>query len=128
MASRPGRARLLRLQQLQPLDFDRQAVVAWRGAVVTIRFRIEQPGTGTPGSGKFVPWTGSRAQRFNFGPLQYMQRPDTRYQGGYFAHYEENKELDIYSSFMFTDDHTVEQLAPSGLFLGSGASARRLTR
>jgi iron complex outermembrane recepter protein len=79
-----------------------------------------QQGTGKPGSGKFVPFVGGTAQTFNFGPLQYLQRPDTRYQGGFFAHYQENKELDIYSSFMFTDDRTVEQLAPSGMFLGSG--------
>jgi len=79
-----------------------------------------ETGTGKAGSGKFVPFVGGSAQTFNFGPLQYLQRPDTRYQGGFFAHYQENKELDIYSSFMFTDDRTVEQLAPSGLFLGSG--------
>jgi len=80
-----------------------------------------QTGTGKPGSGQFIPYTGTAAEHFNFGPLQYLQRPDTRYTGGFFAHYQENKELDVYSSFMFTDDHTVEQLAPGGLFLGSGA-------
>jgi outer membrane receptor protein involved in Fe transport len=77
-------------------------------------------GTGKPGSGFFTPFTGAANQVFNFGPIQYLQRPDTRYIGGFFAHYQENKELDVYSSFMFTDDHTVEQLGPSGLFLGSG--------
>ena len=79
-----------------------------------------ETGTGKPGSGQFIPYTGTPAEHFNFGPLQYLQRPDTRYTGGFFAHYQENKELDVYSSFMFTDDHTVEQLAPGGLFLGSG--------
>jgi outer membrane receptor protein involved in Fe transport len=79
-----------------------------------------ETGTGKPGTGKFVPFVGGVAQSFNFGPLQYLQRPDTRYQGGFFGHYQENKQLDIYTSFMFTDDRTVEQLAPSGLFLGSG--------
>jgi outer membrane receptor protein involved in Fe transport len=55
-----------------------------------------QNGTGKPGSGKFVPFCDSCSnQHFNFGPLQYLQRPDTRYQGGFFAHYQENKELDI---------------------------------
>jgi len=89
-------------------------------AYAGVPYDFYQTGTGKPGSGAFTPWTGAANQRFNFGPLQYLQRPDTRYQGGFFAHYQENKELDIYSSFMFTDDHTVEQLAPSGLFLGSG--------
>jgi outer membrane receptor protein involved in Fe transport len=83
-------------------------------------YDLFQTGNGQPGSGMFVPHVGGSAQSFNFGPLQYLQRPDTRYQGGFFAHYQENKELDVYSSFMFTDDHTVEELAPSGLFLGSG--------
>ena len=74
-----------------------------------------------PGSqGTFVPFTGAPDQRFNYGALNYLQRPDTRYTGGFFAHYQENKELDVYSSFMFADDHTVAQVAPSGIFLGSG--------
>src|SRR5579862_9356634 len=79
-----------------------------------------QQGTGQRGSGHFVPYTGAPVQKFNYGALNYLQRPDTRYTGGFFAHYQENKQLDIYSSFMFADDHTVAQIAPSGLFLGSG--------
>jgi iron complex outermembrane recepter protein len=80
-----------------------------------------ETGTGKPGSGTFVPHTGANNQAFNFGALNYLQRPDTRYQGGFYAHYEVNKELDVYSSFMFTEDHTLAQIAPSGLFLGTGA-------
>jgi len=71
-------------------------------------------------TGNFVPYTGSPEQHFNYGALNYFQRPDTRYTGGFFAHYEENKELDIYSSFMFSDDYTVAQIAQSGFFLASG--------
>jgi outer membrane receptor protein involved in Fe transport len=80
-----------------------------------------EQGTGHAGSGTFVPYAGTNNQKFNYGALNYLQRPDTRYQGGFFAHYEVNKELDVYSSFMFTDDHTLAQIAPSGLFLGTGA-------
>jgi outer membrane receptor protein involved in Fe transport len=79
-----------------------------------------EQGNGKPGSGTFVPYTGAPDQHFNYGALNYLQRPDTRYTGGFFAHYQENKQLDIYSSFMFSDDHTVAQIAPSGIFLGSG--------
>ena len=79
-----------------------------------------EQGTGKPGSGQYVPYTGAPSQHFNYGALNYLQRPDTRYTGGFYAHYQENKELDVYSSFMFADDHTVAQIAPSGLFLGSG--------
>ncbi len=62
-------------------------------------------------NGNFVPYTGAPDQHFNYGALNYLQRPDTRYTGGFFAHYQENKELDIYSSFMFADDRTVAQIA-----------------
>jgi outer membrane receptor protein involved in Fe transport len=79
-----------------------------------------EEGTGKAGSGHYVPYTGAPNQAYNYGSLNYLQRPDQRYTGGFYAHYEENKELDIYSSFMFADDHTVAQIAPSGLFLGSG--------
>jgi outer membrane receptor protein involved in Fe transport len=81
-----------------------------------------ETGTGAAGSGQFVPYTGAPSQKFNYGALNYLQRPDTRYTGGYFAHYDLNKELTVYSSFMFADDHTVAQIAPSGLFLGSGTA------
>lgn len=57
---------------------------------------------------------------FNYAPYNYLQRPDQRYNGGAYGHYEVNKMLDIYTSIMFTDDHTVAQIAPSGLFAGSG--------
>jgi len=77
-------------------------------------------GNGTAGSGTFIPYTGTPAQHFNYGALNYLQRPDTRYSGGFFAHYEVNKQLDVYSNFMFSDDHTLAQIAPSGLFIGSG--------
>ncbi len=79
-----------------------------------------ETGTGKPGSGTFVPYVHAPNQLFNYGALNYFQRPDTRYTGGFFAHYQENKQLDVYSSFMFSDDHTVAQIAQSGLFLGSG--------
>jgi outer membrane receptor protein involved in Fe transport len=79
-----------------------------------------ETGNGKAGSGAFVPYTDAANQHFNYGGLNYLQRPDTRYTGGFFARYEVNKQLDIYSSFMFTDDHTIAQIAPSGIFLGSG--------
>jgi outer membrane receptor protein involved in Fe transport len=79
-----------------------------------------ETGTGKAGSGAFVPYTGATSQKYNYGAVNYLQRPDTRYIGGFTGHYEVNKELDIYSDFMFSDDHTLAQIAPSGLFLGTG--------
>jgi outer membrane receptor protein involved in Fe transport len=70
--------------------------------------------------GALVPFTGASTQYFNYGPYNSIQRPDTRYTGGFFAHYEVDPRLQVYSSMMFTDDHTSWQAAPSGLFLGSG--------
>jgi len=79
-----------------------------------------QFGNGTPGSGTFGPYTGAPSQKFNYGPLNYLQRPDTRYTGGFFAHYQINPAVEVYSDFMFADDHTLAQIAPSGAFLGTG--------
>jgi outer membrane receptor protein involved in Fe transport len=79
-----------------------------------------QTGTGKQGSGAFTPYTGANNQHFNYGALNYLQRPDTRYEGGFFGHYDVNKELEVYTNFMFTDDNTVGQIASRGLFLGTG--------
>ena len=67
-----------------------------------------------------MPFVGGTNQLFNYGATNYLQRPDTRYRGGFFAHYDVNKELDVYTSFMFTDDDTIGQIAPRGLFNGVG--------
>jgi iron complex outermembrane receptor protein len=83
-------------------------------------FQFFQTGDGKRGSGTFTPFTGSPDQLFNFGPFNYFQRPDARYTGGFFAHYDTSKALEIYANFMFTSDSTVAQIAPSGLFFGSG--------
>ncbi len=79
-----------------------------------------ETGSGKAGSGRFMPFTGAPDQVFNFNPANYFQRPDTRYTGGFFAHYDDSRELEIYASFMFADDDTFAQIAPSGLFFGSG--------
>jgi len=83
-------------------------------------FDFFETGTGKQGTGTFVPYTGANNQHFNYGALNYLQRPDTRYAGGFFAHYDVNKELEVYTNFMFTDDNTVSQIASRGLFLGDG--------
>ena len=77
-------------------------------------------GNGTHGQGQFVPYTGAPNQHFNYGALNYLQRNDERYTGGFFGHYDVNKSLEFYSSFMFTDDKSTAQLAPSAWFLGGG--------
>jgi outer membrane receptor protein involved in Fe transport len=56
------------------------------------------------------------ATRYNFNPTNYFQRPDERYTAGAFADYEVNKAIHPYMEFMFMDDHTLAQIAPSGDF------------
>ncbi|HEX3429506.1 MAG TPA: TonB-dependent receptor [Rhizomicrobium sp.] len=79
-----------------------------------------QTGTGKPGSGQFVPFTYAPNQSYNFAFTNYFQRPDTRYTGGFFAHYDVDNRFKLFADLMIMDDHTVAQIAPSGIFLGSG--------
>ena len=53
---------------------------------------------------------------FNFAPLNYFQRPDERYIAGAFADYEISPAFKPYLEFMFMDDRTFAQIAPSGDF------------
>jgi iron complex outermembrane receptor protein len=55
---------------------------------------------------------------YNYNPTNYLQRPQERYEAGYFAHYDVNDHLDVYSNLMFSDNHTDAQIAASGLFNG----------
>jgi outer membrane receptor protein involved in Fe transport len=65
------------------------------------------------GAGRtFAP--GSTA--YNFAPTNYFQRPDERYTAGFFANYEISDSIKPYAEFMFMDDRTVAQIAPSGNF------------
>ena len=70
------------------------------------------------GSKTFVPY--SSALSYNFNPINFLQREDTTYHAGYFARYDLNKAVEVYSDFMFTDDDTNAQIAPSGFFRSSG--------
>jgi len=58
---------------------------------------------------------------YNANPLNYYQRPDTRFTAGFFAHYDVSDAFKPYAEFNFMDDHTVAEIAPSGLFAGSGS-------
>ena len=71
------------------------------------------------GTKTFVPSQGSFG--YNFNTLSYLQRQDDRYTAGYFAHYQLAPAIELYSEFMFADDRSTAQYAPSGLFSGGGA-------
>jgi outer membrane receptor protein involved in Fe transport len=53
---------------------------------------------------------------YNYGPLNYYQRPQERYQANFFANYEVSDSAQIYTEFAFMDNSTVAQIAPSGAF------------
>ncbi len=64
-------------------------------------------------SGDFVDRAGLL---YNYGPLNYFQRPDERYTGGLFGSYDIDENIQGYAEFMFMDDRSLAQIAPSGAF------------
>jgi len=78
----------------------------------TFAYTIDQ------GTGNFIPFNSSLHQ-YNYGPLNYYQRPDERYTGGLFARYEINDRVEAYANFMFSDYRSVAQIAPSGDFFST---------
>jgi len=86
------------------------------------RFRQSLPG-GNVGPNQTLNADGSlspysAANSFNYGAVNYFQRPDERWTAGAFANYEFNDHADAYSEFMFMRDNTTSQIAPSGAFYG----------
>ena len=61
----------------------------------------------------FVPRAGTL---YNYGPRNYFQRPDERTAFGTFATYDISDATEVFAEFMYADDHTVSQIAPSGAF------------
>ena len=59
-------------------------------------------------------------QRFNYAASHYLQRIDERYTAGFFGHLKFNDHVEAYTEFMFMDDSTRGNYAPSGIFLSSG--------
>jgi iron complex outermembrane recepter protein len=76
--------------------------------------------TNPNGTASFLNTDNGGQPEFNFNPLNFLQREDQRYTAGGLAHYEVAPYLDIFTDFGFLDDRTLEQIAPGGLFAGSG--------
>ena len=62
---------------------------------------------------QFVPREGTL---YNYAPSNYFQRPDRRWTAGLFANYDVHDKVEAYTEFMFMDDRSVAQIAPSGAF------------
>lgn len=56
---------------------------------------------------------------YNYAPLNYILRDDTRHTAGVMTHYDLSDDTEVYGSFMFMDDHSFSQVAPSALWFGS---------
>jgi outer membrane receptor protein involved in Fe transport len=87
------------------------------------RMRGRNPDTGeaTPyfvvdrNTGAFRPYDVD-TDAYNFGPLNFYQRPDERYTAGVFTDLEVAEGQTAYGEFMFMKDQSVAQIAPSGIF------------
>ena len=89
-------------------------------------------GSGTSFPGQFLNLTSGKAytvadsagntrpygagDAYNYGPLNYLQRPSNRYTFNATANYDINDQVKVYASLGAHNDHTVAQIAPSGLF------------
>jgi iron complex outermembrane receptor protein len=84
--------------------------------------------TVNPATGQFVLYPGGAGfPHFNYGTFNYYIRPDIRWNGGYFAHYNIDDNHQVYSDFMMMEDHTLAQIAPSGAFLAEGIGVNPAT-
>lgn len=67
--------------------------------------------------GEFRDYTGADA--YNFGPLNYYQRPDQRWTAGFMGKYAINDYVEAYGQFMFMDYESIAQIAPTGTFFNT---------
>lgn len=98
-------------------------------------------GSGTSATGRFTSLTSglvytvtdpagttrrynNALDQYNFGPLNYFQRPSERYMAHATANYGVSDALRLYGEFSMHDDLTVAQIAPGGVF-GNIATIRR---
>ena len=61
---------------------------------------------------EFVPFK----DLYNYGPLNYFQRPDERKTLGALGRYQINDNVEVYAELSYMDNRTVAQIAPSGAF------------
>lgn len=78
--------------------------------------------TNADGNGTARRYSGA-TDAYNFGPLNYFQRPSERYSANVFAKYDVFPNARLYSEFSFMDYSSVAQIAPGGAF-GTVAEVR----
>lgn len=62
------------------------------------------------------------ADAYNFGPLNFFQRPSDEYSAYSTLHYDLNENARLYSEFSFHNYTTDAQIAPGGIFYGQQAT------
>ncbi|MEY5008285.1 MAG: hypothetical protein RL764_1601 [Pseudomonadota bacterium] len=62
---------------------------------------------------KFIP---ADSNLYNFNPINYFQRPDTRFTLGAFVNYEISSAFNPYAEVMYAHNRSVAQIAESGTF------------
>ena len=67
-------------------------------------------------NGRFEDRAG---ELYNYGPLNYFQRPDERYTAGLFGKYAVSDRVEAYAEFTWMDDRSLAQIAPSGTFFNN---------
>ena len=83
---------------------------------------IARIGTYTPDANGNPRKYVSATDAYNFGPLNFYQRPSDEYNIHSTLHYDITPEARLYSEFSFHDYQTDAQIAPGGIFYGQQAT------
>jgi iron complex outermembrane receptor protein len=68
-------------------------------------------------TGQFRPFTAN--DLYNFGPVNFYQRPNERWTAGSFVNYDVNSHVNVYAETMFTRNTSTAQIAASGDFFNN---------
>jgi outer membrane receptor protein involved in Fe transport len=92
-------------------------------------FACSGSGTSIPRVGSFTPDANGNPRKYvsatdayNFGPLNFFQRPSDEYNASSMLHYDLTPDARLYSEFSFHNYTTDAQIAPGGIFFGQQAT------
>jgi len=69
-------------------------------------------------TGQFRPFNAA-VDQYNFGPVNFYQRPNERWTAGSFVNYDVNPHMNVYAETMFTRNTSDAQIAASGDFFNN---------
>jgi outer membrane receptor protein involved in Fe transport len=92
------------------------------GTQASGRIRVSGNGFTNDGKGGVKPYTS--ADVYNFGPLNYLQRPSKVYGFNAIAHFDITDKLQVYQQFAFHNYSTDAQIAPGGIFYPTTVTVR----